>query len=194
VKAYRLTIQSIPKKEQFQKRNSSTFPMKGSQKRDTDTVKEPVNSEAKASSSVGKHLIPSDWTAPPVSDLPPRARACAEQWTDDSYQTEAEGFVLYWRSERKMKHDWPATWANRIIARHSAVMRDQKFGNAPGSATQSKYVSASGYEYFGTPEDVARQANRRGDKQTYWLAQSKMNPGTKSAGSVAEQIRRAASG
>jgi hypothetical protein len=88
-------------------------------------------SEAKASSSVGKHLIPTDWKAPPVSELPPRSRACAEQWTDASYQTEAEGFLLYWRSERKMKADWRDTWANRVIARHSAVMRDQKFGNAP---------------------------------------------------------------
>jgi len=79
----------------------------------------------------GKTLIPSDWKAPPISELPPRARACAEKWTRASYETEAEGFVLYWQSERKMKADWRGTWANRIIARHSAVMRDQKFGNAP---------------------------------------------------------------
>lgn len=79
----------------------------------------------------GKTLIPADWTAPPVSELPPRSRACAEQWTDASYQTEAEGFVLYWRNERKMKVNWRDTWANRIIARHEAVMRAQKFGNAP---------------------------------------------------------------
>lgn len=89
-----------------------------------------TNSEAKASSSVGKHLIPADWTAPAKSALPPRARACAEQWTEASYQTEAEAFVCYWRSERKMKTDWTGTWANRIIAQHSKVVRDQKFGNA----------------------------------------------------------------
>jgi hypothetical protein len=84
-----------------------------------------------ASGRAGKHLIPSDWAAPPVAELPPRARACAEQWTEASYLTEAEAFLLYWRSERKMKSDWRDTWANRVIARHSAVMRDQKFGNAP---------------------------------------------------------------
>jgi hypothetical protein len=77
-----------------------------------------------------KHMIPKDWTAPPVSELPPRDRACAEQWTEASYLTEAEAFLLYWRSERKMKSDWRDTWANRVIARHSAIMRDQKFGNA----------------------------------------------------------------
>jgi hypothetical protein len=54
----------------------------------------------------------------------------AEQWTPESYDTEAEAYVCYWRSERKMKGDWNGTWANRIIQRHSAIMRDQKFGNA----------------------------------------------------------------
>jgi hypothetical protein len=81
----------------------------------------------------GKHLIPSDWAPPPVSELPPMARACAEQWTEASYQTEGEAFGCYWRSERKMKSDWGGTWANRIISRHDAVMRAQKFGNAPPS-------------------------------------------------------------
>lgn len=78
----------------------------------------------------GKTLIPAEWAAPPVSELPPRSRACAEQWTDASYQTEAEAFVCYWRSERKMKANWRDTWCNRIVARHEAVMRAQKFGNA----------------------------------------------------------------
>jgi hypothetical protein len=83
-----------------------------------------------------KTLIPADWKAPPVSELPPRSRACAEQWTEDSYQTEAEAFVCYWRSERKMKGDWRDTWCNRIVSRHSAVMRDQKFGNAAPASKQ----------------------------------------------------------
>jgi hypothetical protein len=80
-----------------------------------------------------KHMIPEDWTPPPIADLPPRSRACAQQWTNASYLTEAEAFLLYWRTERKMKTDWRATWASRIIARHSAIMRDQKFGNAAPS-------------------------------------------------------------
>jgi hypothetical protein len=79
----------------------------------------------------GRTLIPENWEAPSVSDLPPKARACAEQWKPESYATHAEAFVLYWRSERKMKADWRGTWANRVISLHSQVMRDQKFGNAP---------------------------------------------------------------
>jgi len=108
--------------------------------RDTEQVREEVKKDnippvapRKRGDGV-KSLIPSDWKVPLVSALPPKARACAEQWTPESYDTEAEAFVCYWRSERKMKGDWNATWANRIVQRHSAIMRDQKFGNAaPGS-------------------------------------------------------------
>lgn len=98
---------------------------------EADTEKTPIPPEG---GRRGKTFIPSDWTAPSISELPPRSRACAEQWTNACYQTEAEAFRLYWHSERKMKSDWTATWANRVIARHSAVMRDQKFGNAPTEA------------------------------------------------------------
>jgi hypothetical protein len=51
IKVYSLHLESVPKTEQFQKRNSSTFSSKESQKRDTDTIREPVASEAKASSA-----------------------------------------------------------------------------------------------------------------------------------------------
>jgi len=86
----------------------------------------------------GKTVIPENWEAPPVASLPPQARACAEKWTAASYRTHAEAFHSYWRSERKMKADWTLTWANRIIALHSQVMRDQKFGNAPTSEPPPK--------------------------------------------------------
>jgi hypothetical protein len=79
----------------------------------------------------GKTNLPADWVLPAVSALPPKSRACAEQWTPASYETEGEGFVLYWRSCGRMMKDWDGTWANRVIARHEAVMRAQKFGNAP---------------------------------------------------------------
>lgn len=58
IKVYRVNLETVPKTEPTQKRNSSDFSRKESQKRDTDTVKEPVGSEAKASSP--KHALP-DW-------------------------------------------------------------------------------------------------------------------------------------
>lgn len=91
--------------------------------------------EGRARGSTGKTLISPDWTPPPVSELSPKARSCAEQWTAASYDTHAEAFRNYWYSQRKMMGDWKATWANRVVAIHSQVMRDQKFGNGPTQAS-----------------------------------------------------------
>ena len=82
----------------------------------------------------GKTLIPEDWVLPPVESLTPKARACVEQWTRESYETVGEGFALYWRRERKMTADWHATFCGWVIREHSKVMRDQKFGSAPPAA------------------------------------------------------------
>lgn len=115
-------------------------------------------------------IIPENWDAPSVSELPPKARACAEQWTPESYATHAEAFVLYWRSERKMKADWRGTWANRVIALHSQVMRDQKFGNAPPQGKrEAKAVTveecenrAKWFDDHGMPDSAADWRRRAG--------------------------------
>lgn len=117
----------------------------------------------------GKTVLPSDWQLPLVSDLPPKSRACAEQWTPASYETEGEGFILYWRSCGRMMKDWNATWANRVIARHSQIMRDQKFGNsAPGEKLEAKAVTpedweerAKWYDKYDRPDDAA-ECRRKG--------------------------------
>lgn len=98
------------------------------------TVKEPSKNRQptpRKAQEGGKTIIPVDWKLPPASELPPQARLCAEQWTGASYLTHGEAFHSYWRSCRRMMADWTATWANRVVALHSQVMRDQKFGNAP---------------------------------------------------------------
>ncbi len=48
IKVYRATTETVPKTEQFQKRNSSEFPPKQSQKRDTEPSREPSVDKAKA--------------------------------------------------------------------------------------------------------------------------------------------------
>lgn len=85
-------------------------------------------------------MLPEDWEAPSIAELPPQAKACAEQWTSASYATHAEAFKNYWRSERKQKGDWRGTWANRVVDIHDRVMRSQKFGNDPPGAGSSKPV------------------------------------------------------
>jgi len=81
-----------------------------------------------------KYYLPDDWTPPAVADLPPAARACAALWSAASYVAHAEGFVGYWRGRRGRNADWRATWANRVVAIHGTVMRDEKFGRAPPDA------------------------------------------------------------
>lgn len=72
--------------------------------------------------------IDEDWAAPPVRELPPQARSCADQWTQEAYAAEAEAFRNYWLGEsgaRARKSDWRSTWANRVVQIHSKIMRDQ---------------------------------------------------------------------
>lgn len=112
------------------------------QTQDTEQVREEGKKEdtpptPRAGGRRGKTKIPSDWMPPPVAELGPKARACAEQWTPASYETHAEAFVSYWRGCGKMMVDWKDTWGNRVIALHSQVMRDQKFGNAPTAAASA---------------------------------------------------------
>lgn len=52
IKVYRVHVGRVPETGQSQKRNSSEIPSKESQKRDTEPVREPTISEAKASSMV----------------------------------------------------------------------------------------------------------------------------------------------
>lgn len=133
---------------------------------DTETESETEKTpKAPRKRGEGKHLLPENWVLPTIDELPPKARECAEQWTQDSYETHGEAFIGYWRSCRRMMSDWTLTWGNRIVALHSQVMRDQKFGNAPAS---KQYVSESGYVYRGDLDAVAREAKRRHDTSTLW--------------------------
>jgi len=84
-----------------------------------------------AAGGPSKSYLPVDWAPPPVADLPPAARACAALWSGASYAAHAEAFAGYWRGRRGRNADWRATWANRVVAIHGLVMRDEKFGRAP---------------------------------------------------------------
>jgi len=100
---------------------------KPSQSRVTEQEREEIKKDSPLPpKGMSRTYLPSDWKPPPVSELPPKAQACARQWPREAYEREAEGFGLYWHSERKMKADWRATWANRILTRHWAVMREAR--------------------------------------------------------------------
>jgi hypothetical protein len=133
---------------------------------ETDTEKEtesPPKAPRKRVAVTGI-CFPSDWQLPAVSALTPKAKACAEQWTKASYETEGEGFILYWKGSRKRRPDWLDTWCAWVIRQHSKVMRDQKFGNAPTEekkalspeeAKASAARTAELYERMGRTDDAA---------------------------------------
>lgn len=153
-----------PPQRQSDDDNGVTSPSRHSDAPETelelDTEDTPLTPRKRGGS--GRTLLPEDWELPIVADLPPQARACAEQWTSASYAAHGEAFKLYWRSERKMKADWRGTWANRVIALHSQVMRDQKFGNA-APAAKSTTPAKSPEEWAATCLSTAKHFEDRGD-------------------------------
>jgi hypothetical protein len=107
------------------------------QPRDTEQRREESkegNLPLKAAGGSSQGYLPEGWTPPPVTELPPAASACAALWSAASYAAHAEAFVGYWRGRRGRNADWRATWANRVVAIHGLVMRDEKFGRAPPDA------------------------------------------------------------
>lgn len=142
VKVYRLVAaaegassdpasETVPKPEQFQKRNSSAFSSKESQKRDTEPVSNllpPLSANADKTpaldfgsdqivgGSEGEEPAPAgrtgrvasrgtrladDWTPPPIADLSPMARKLVQQWPSGAYQAVCETFRLHWHSETR---------------------------------------------------------------------------------------------
>ena len=82
VKAYRLNLLTVPKTEQSQKRNGSTFTQKQSQKRDTEPTSEPVVEEADASPTEARitpeHVIEA-WNDTAERHALPKARLTPER-------------------------------------------------------------------------------------------------------------------
>lgn len=160
VKVYRVNMETVPKAEPSLKRNSTEKSPKQSRKRDPEPIRTLVQDASHPSRRArpGKTRLPAEWEPPPIAELPPRARACAEQWTPESYATHGEAFGSYWRGAGRMMTNWLATWANRVVALHSQVMRDQKFGNAPTGPAVVSDLSKW------TPERRAAYARRLEEK------------------------------
>lgn len=167
VKVYRLAAaangatgdpasESVPKAEQFQKRNSSGSSPKQSQKRDTEpvsnllppltakAVKTPApdlndrskGDQAGSVGAAGKRLargtrLPDDWTPPSSDQLPPLPRKLVQQWPSGAYEAVCETFRCHWHSETRSvgcKRDWDAALAKWLISDHAKIMRDAKAG------------------------------------------------------------------
>lgn len=109
IKVYRLALETVPKVERFQKRNSSVFSGKESQKRDTDTVKEPVNPI-----KTHAHEIPVDWEPMPFGE-DTQSRKIVDGWPLGEMECQTEQFRSSHGSKRNKFQDWQKAWATWVL-------------------------------------------------------------------------------
>lgn len=107
IKVYRVSMQTVaatvPKVEQSQKRNSSVFTRKQSQKRDTEPSREP------SSKSNIARALPADWK--PV--LTAASQAIVSRWPPGRLETELDAFRDHAADKGRTSKDWQAafrTW------------------------------------------------------------------------------------
>lgn len=145
IKVYRLNLETVPKVERSQKRNSSTFSAKQSQKRDTDTVKEPVAQKATLSSLSREkpikrsdyHRLPEGWV--PTRPFPPRLAAKIAQWPPGEFEDQLDA-LRRWAANAKdepgkgRKLDWDQACHN-WMDKHDAERKPARQpypGQTPG--------------------------------------------------------------
>ncbi len=123
IPVYRLSLESVPKAEQSQNRNSSVFSVKQSQNRDTEPVRNQSDNKPpfippKEKPAKGRRL-PQDWEPDDdkvpdtlisriVATIPDGHRGA---WLDETL----EAFRAYWLSKAgagAVKLDWDLTWHN----------------------------------------------------------------------------------
>lgn len=136
--------QTVPKAEQFRKRNSSVIPRKRSRKRDTEPSKEPKTlsppkggtsprSKSKRSGSRKRsgERLPDDWAPPDTSDLSTVAAGFVTQWPPGAYETVCEVFRLHYQTEEgpsAYQSAWNAVLSKWLIKDHAKIMRDARAG------------------------------------------------------------------
>jgi hypothetical protein len=127
IKVYRLTLETIPKTEPFQKRNSSVSSAKESQKRDTELVREPVsNKKARAQS------LSSDWQPQPFIDG--QCKQVVASWSSTDLAAQVEHFTSHHQAKGSTFVDWQAAWRTWVLnSRKWATTRTPAPSNDAGS-------------------------------------------------------------
>lgn len=116
VKVYRLSLETVPKTERFQKRNSSTFSGKQYQKRDTELVREPVNKKT-------ARVMPEGWQPLPFASASKSGEIVAT-WTPDELRSQVEHFAAHHRARASKFVEWQDAW-------RTWVLNSRKWGNRP---------------------------------------------------------------
>lgn len=107
IKVLRINTETVPKAEQFQKRNSTVFSRKESQKRDTEPSREPSSSNS-ISARAKKTLCPDDfWPSP--TDGSKTAERMAE-WQPDYLAEQVEKFIAHHQARDSKFANWQKAW------------------------------------------------------------------------------------
>lgn len=107
IKVYRVDLETVPKTERFQKRNSTEKGAKQSQKRDTDTVRtSPQKATPSSVARATKSRIPANFI-PVISG---KTAATVDGWPPGRLEDELEAFTDYHASHETRSADWDASW------------------------------------------------------------------------------------
>jgi hypothetical protein len=133
IKVYQANIGTVPKVEQSQERNGSAFPLKESQKRDTEPSREPSRDINKKVA----HEIPDDWE-PMKFKVGSASRDIVDSWPPETYVPTLEAFVAYHRSRGNKFKNWQDAWSNWVL-------NSRKFKNGTTNRTTGQPRNQNGF-------------------------------------------------
>jgi hypothetical protein len=133
IKVYQANIGTVPKVEQSQERNGSAFPLKESQKRDTEPSREPSRDINKKVA----HEIPDDWE-PMRFKVGSASRDIVDSWPPETYVPTLEAFVAYHRSRGNKFKNWQDAWSNWVL-------NSRKFKNGTTNRTTGQPRNQNGF-------------------------------------------------
>jgi hypothetical protein len=133
IKVYQANIGTVPKVEQSQERNGSAFPLKESQKRDTEPSREPSRDINKKVA----HEIPDDWE-PMRFKVGSASREIVDSWPTETYVPTLEAFVAYHRSRGNKFKNWQDAWSNWVL-------NSRKFKNGTTNRTTGQPRNQNGF-------------------------------------------------
>jgi hypothetical protein len=133
IKVYQANIGTVPNTEQSQERNSSAFPLKESQKRDTEPSREPSRDINKKAA----HEMPDDWQ-PMSFKIGSASRDIVDSWPPGIYVPTLEAFVAYHRSRGNKFKNWQDAWSNWVL-------NSRKFKNGTTNRTTGQPRNQNGF-------------------------------------------------
>jgi hypothetical protein len=149
----------------------------------TQTIK---NHQEPPSRARKRAPIPDDWQPRPFAEGT-KSREIVDSWPAGELEAQLEQMKANHRGKGNTFLDPQDAW-------QTWVLNTRKFGIGRKDSGAAKYVSKSGHEYRGELDSIIREAERRGDNDTYWKAKGDRSRGAKSVGEVLPYFKTIANG